>query len=92
MQHSFAPVGLGDHVIFLWTGVVQRNPNQGGTRRDYKWLKSDVNADDTDFFGRYVDRDTEAACALLQPQAFNPNYKLSDDDCANKFRGFICEW
>lgn len=86
------PSGLGSDVTSLWVGVVQRNPNQTGHRRDYKWLRSGVNilSSSEIWRSRYVSGEgATTACAVLRTQ--DQQSKLNDVYCT-KLRGFICEW
>ena len=80
-------------MVLLWVGVIQRDPDQSGSYRDYKWLRSDVTIDRAMIFGPYIDGDAAAGCGLVQPyDDNNPDYRLHDDDCEMKYKGFLCEW
>ena len=73
-------------------GIVQRDPNQLGNVRDYKWYRSGVDIPGTKEYwkGRSVsDENRPDACGYIYPDGDVPT--LYDRFCSKKL-GLLCEW
>ena len=78
----------------LWLGITQRDLQQRGAERDFKFYKSfvDVPSINDYWSNRYLppEADQSEACGYIWPSDYNS--KFHDKRCEKANQGFICEW
>ena len=77
---------------YRWVGIVQRDPNELGQFRQYKWLRSDVEVPNTTHYwwNRYLPSSSyPEACGHVH--LGKDNSEFHDNDCAVG-AGLICEY
>ena len=78
----------------LWLGIIQRDLQQRGTERDFKFYKSGIDIPSANEYwpNRYLPEWAEQSegCGYIWPP--DNTSRFHDKRCENANQGFICEW
>ena len=78
----------------LWLGIIQRDLQQRGGMRDFKFYISAIEVPSTNEYwsNRYLPENAihSEGCGYIVPS--DNNSKFHDKRCENNNNGFICEW
>ena len=76
---------------YIWIGIAQRDVNQRGVHRDFKWVKSNEDIPSTSEYweNRVIPQSNLEACGMFDLNG--PNSKFHDSICSSPFK-VICEW
>ena len=78
----------------LWLRIIQKDSQQRGEYRDFKFYKSGIYVPSKDDYwsNRYLPANAEHSegCGYFVPS--DVNSKFHDKRCENINYGFICEW